>query len=84
MGGASQYALTVGARFRTPELPSRQPLPALCARGLQPSAYNFPGQYPRRYEAELWLAIPGGSRACDSPALFTEDTTWVVEAPWTP
>lgn len=52
--------------------------------GVRLSAYNFPGQYLRHYDAELWLAVPGGSRAYDSPALFTEDTTWAVEAPWTP
>ncbi|MFI8208248.1 AbfB domain-containing protein [Streptomyces werraensis] len=52
--------------------------------GVRLSAYNFPGQYLRHYDAELWLAIPGGTRAYDSPALFAEDTTWAVEAPWTP
>ncbi|MDH3034169.1 AbfB domain-containing protein [Streptomyces sp. TRM75561] len=52
--------------------------------GVRLSAYNFPGQYLRHYGAELWLAIPGGTRAYDSPALFAEDTTWAVEAPWTP
>ncbi|MFJ6728526.1 AbfB domain-containing protein [Streptomyces sp. NPDC091281] len=48
------------------------------------SAYNFPGQYLRHYNAELWLATPGGTHAYDTPALFTEDTTWAVEAPWAP
>ncbi|MFI0504506.1 AbfB domain-containing protein [Streptomyces albogriseolus] len=52
--------------------------------GVRLSAYNFPGQYLRHYGAELWLAVPGGTRAYDSPALFAEDTTWAVEAPWTP
>ncbi|TWD18751.1 glycosyl hydrolase family 2 [Streptomyces sp. T12] len=52
--------------------------------GFRLSAYNFPGQYLRHYDAELWLAVPGGTRAYDSPVRFTEDTTWVVEAPWTP
>ncbi|MBT3149452.1 AbfB domain-containing protein [Streptomyces sp. CHD11] len=52
--------------------------------GVRLSAYNFPGQYLRHYDAELWLAVPGGTRAHDTPALFTEDSTWAVEAPWTP
>ncbi|MEU5764560.1 AbfB domain-containing protein [Streptomyces asoensis] len=48
------------------------------------SAYNFPEQYLRHYNAELWLATPGGTHTWDNPALFTEDTTWSVEAPWAP
>ncbi|SDD90265.1 glycoside hydrolase family 2 [Streptomyces prasinopilosus] len=48
------------------------------------SAHNFPGQYLRHYDARLWLATPGGTHAWDSPALFTEDTTWTVAAPWAP
>ncbi|OQR61527.1 glycoside hydrolase family 2 [Streptomyces maremycinicus] len=48
------------------------------------SAYHFPEQYLRHYDAELWLATPGGTHAWDNPALFTEDTTWSVEAPWAP
>ncbi|EGX58501.1 putative hydrolase [Streptomyces zinciresistens K42] len=52
--------------------------------GVRLSAYNYPEQYLRHYGGELWLAIPGGTRAWDKPALFTEDTTWAVEAPWAP
>ncbi|MFD3628077.1 AbfB domain-containing protein [Streptomyces sp. NPDC058698] len=52
--------------------------------GVRLSAYNFPGQYLRHYDAELWLAVPGGSRAWDNSAHFTEDTTWAVQAPWAP
>ncbi|CAL9636722.1 AbfB domain-containing protein [Streptomyces sp. enrichment culture] len=52
--------------------------------GVRLSAHNFPGQYLRHYGAELWLAVPGGTRAWDSPAHFTEDTTWAVEGPWAP
>ncbi|MFF3897160.1 AbfB domain-containing protein [Streptomyces sp. NPDC001812] len=48
------------------------------------SAHNFPGQYLRHYDAQLWLATPGGTHAWDNPALFTEDTTWTVAAPWAP
>ncbi|MEU5333339.1 AbfB domain-containing protein [Streptomyces asoensis] len=48
------------------------------------SAYDFPEQYLRHYNAELWLATPGGTHTWDNPALFTEDTTWSVEAPWAP
>ncbi|PWI13061.1 glycoside hydrolase family 2 [Streptomyces sp. Act143] len=52
--------------------------------GVRLSAYNFPEQYLRHYNAELWLATPGGTHTYDTPALFTEDTTWAVEAPWAP
>ncbi|MFJ4753998.1 AbfB domain-containing protein [Streptomyces sp. NPDC088763] len=52
--------------------------------GVRLSAYNFPEQYLRHYNAELWLATPGGTQTWDNPALFTEDTTWAVEAPWAP
>ncbi|WP_369216006.1 AbfB domain-containing protein [Streptomyces flavofungini] len=48
------------------------------------SAYNFPEQYLRHYNSELWLATPGGTHTWDGPALFTEDTTWSVDAPWAP
>ncbi|MET9619618.1 AbfB domain-containing protein [Streptomyces sp. NPDC006464] len=54
------------------------------AGGVRLSAYNFPGQYLRHYEAQLWLATPGGAHTWDNPALFTEDTTWAVDAPWAP
>lgn len=52
--------------------------------GVRLSASNFPEQYLRHYNAELWLATPGGSHAWDNPASFTEDTTWAVETPWAP
>ncbi len=52
--------------------------------GVRLSAYNFPEQYLRHYNAELWLAIPGGTRTWDARALFREDTTWAVAAPWAP
>ncbi|KQX61217.1 glycoside hydrolase family 2 [Streptomyces sp. Root1310] len=59
--------------------------PARGANGaVRLSAYNFPEQYLRHYNAELWLATPGGTHTWDNPALFTEDTTWSVEAPWAP
>ncbi|MEU0335392.1 AbfB domain-containing protein [Streptomyces sp. NPDC006193] len=52
--------------------------------GVRLSAAGFPEQYLRHYNAELWLATPGGTHAWDSPAHFAEDTTWAVEAPWAP
>ncbi|MFD9433387.1 AbfB domain-containing protein [Streptomyces sp. NPDC060002] len=48
------------------------------------AAYNFPEQCLRHYNAEVWLATPGGTHTWDSPALFAEDTTWSVDAPWAP
>ncbi|MFF3485757.1 AbfB domain-containing protein [Streptomyces sp. NPDC002701] len=52
--------------------------------GVRLSASNFPEQYLRHYNAELWLATPGGAHAWDNPSSFTEDTTWAVDAPWAP
>ncbi|WP_406840836.1 AbfB domain-containing protein [Streptomyces sp. AHU1] len=52
--------------------------------GVRLSAYNFPEQYLRHFNAELWLATPGGTHTWDNPALFTEDTTWSVETAWAP
>ncbi|MFI8093033.1 AbfB domain-containing protein [Streptomyces sp. NPDC086080] len=52
--------------------------------GIRLSAYNFPEQYLRHYDAELWLAVPGGTRAWDASAHFTADTTWAVASPWAP
>ncbi|MET9496250.1 AbfB domain-containing protein [Streptomyces sp. NPDC006552] len=52
--------------------------------GVRLTAQNFPGQYLRHYNSAVYLAVPGGSRAADDPNLFTEDTTWAVEAPWAP
>ncbi|MYW69795.1 glycoside hydrolase family 2 [Streptomyces sp. SID8379] len=52
--------------------------------GVRLMAQNYPGQYLRHYNSEVYLAVPGGSRAADNPSLFTEDTTWAVEAPWAP
>ncbi|MFG3103974.1 AbfB domain-containing protein [Streptomyces sp. NPDC048182] len=48
------------------------------------SAYNFPDQYLRHYDSTLYLATPGGTHAWEGPSLFTEDTSWAVEAPWAP
>ena len=52
--------------------------------GVRLTAWNFPGQYLRHYNAELWLATPGGPAAYDGAGLFVEDTTWSVDAPWAP
>ncbi|SCE60217.1 AbfB domain-containing protein, partial [Streptomyces sp. OspMP-M43] len=45
---------------------------------------NLPGSYLRHIDSAVWLATPGGGQPFDSPALFTEDTTWAVDAPWAP
>ncbi|MET8446093.1 AbfB domain-containing protein [Streptomyces sp. NPDC005209] len=50
--------------------------------GIRLAASDFPGQYLRHINAELWLARSGGTHAWDNPNSFTEDTTWAVEAPW--
>ncbi|GGX62496.1 AbfB domain-containing protein [Streptomyces fructofermentans] len=58
--------------------------PVAGSGGVRLASYNFPDQYLRHYNAELWLATPGGAHAWDSPALFNEDTTWAVESAWAP
>lgn len=52
--------------------------------GVRLTAWNFPGQYLRHYNAELWLATPGGANPYDGAGLFVQDTTWSVDAPWAP
>ncbi|GAB3278954.1 AbfB domain-containing protein [Kineosporia babensis] len=52
--------------------------------GIKLTAWNFPGQYLRHYDAELWLATPGGNNAWDNDTSYDADTTWAVEAPWAP
>ncbi|MER7279855.1 AbfB domain-containing protein [Dactylosporangium sp. NPDC000244] len=52
--------------------------------GVRLTAWNFPGQYLRHYNAELWLATPGGPSPYDGAGLFVEDTTWSIDAPWAP
>ncbi|MCE0539205.1 AbfB domain-containing protein [Kineosporia rhizophila] len=52
--------------------------------GVKFTAWNFPGQYLRHYDAELWLATPGGNNAWDNDTSYAADTTWAVEAPWVP
>ncbi|MGP4007037.1 AbfB domain-containing protein [Streptomyces sp. 4N124] len=52
--------------------------------GIRLSAANFPRQYLRHINAELWLAQLGGTHSWDNPAAFTEDTTWAIAAPWAP
>lgn len=52
--------------------------------GVRFTSANLPGSYLRHIDSEVWLATPGGGRTFDNPALFTEDTTWAVDAPWAP
>ncbi len=54
------------------------------AGGVRLASYNFPDQFLRHYDAQLWLATPGGAKAYDTASRFTEDTTWAVAAPWAP
>ncbi|WP_238008227.1 AbfB domain-containing protein [Dactylosporangium sp. AC04546] len=52
--------------------------------GVRLTAWGFPGQYLRHYNAELWLATPGGPSTYDNPSSFLADTTWSVDAAWAP
>ncbi|WP_345496148.1 AbfB domain-containing protein, partial [Streptomyces flavovirens] len=52
--------------------------------GVRLTSANLPGSYLRHIGSEVWLATPGGTHAWDQQALFTEDTTWAVDAPWAP
>lgn len=54
------------------------------AGGVRLTSANLPGSYLRHIGSEVWLATPGGTHAWDQQALFTEDTTWAVDAPWAP
>lgn len=50
--------------------------------GIRLVVSDFPGMYLRHINAELWLAQSGGTHSWDTPAAFTEDTSWAFEAPW--
>lgn len=54
------------------------------SNGARFMAKEFPGQYLRHYDSQVYLAVPGGAREGDQPTLFTEDTTWEIVDPWAP
>jgi non-reducing end alpha-L-arabinofuranosidase len=43
---------------------------------------NFPTKYIRHYNFTAYIASNGGSNAWDSTASWSDDTSWVVSAPW--
>nr|BFE57269.1 alpha-L-arabinofuranosidase B [Dactylosporangium thailandense] len=45
---------------------------------------NFSDRYIRHYNNLLYIASNGGSNAWDAAALWSDDVSWVVTAPWTP
>jgi hypothetical protein len=45
---------------------------------------NYPSRYIRHYNNNVYIASNGGTNAFDATALWADDTSWVVTAPWTP
>ncbi|GHH81439.1 alpha-N-arabinofuranosidase [Kitasatospora indigofera] len=47
-------------------------------------SYNFADRYVRHYAGTGYIASDGGSNSFDATALWPDDVSWVVTAPWTP
>ncbi|MBW8804193.1 MAG: AbfB domain-containing protein [Catenulisporales bacterium] len=43
---------------------------------------NFPTKYIRHYSYTVYIASNGGTNAWDSTNFWSDDTSWVVSAPW--
>ncbi|MFC1418993.1 alpha-L-arabinofuranosidase B [Streptacidiphilus cavernicola] len=43
---------------------------------------NYPGKYLRHYDYIGYIASDGGSNAWDSATSWSDDTSWLVAAPW--
>ncbi|RAG84156.1 alpha-N-arabinofuranosidase [Streptacidiphilus pinicola] len=44
---------------------------------------NYPTKYLRHYDYTVYLAGDGGSNAWDATAFWAQDTSWLVDQPWT-
>ncbi|WP_395805176.1 AbfB domain-containing protein [Archangium minus] len=46
--------------------------------------YNFPGNYLRHSNAEVWLAAGGADSGSNRTASLIEDASWDVTSAWAP
>ncbi|MEO5875460.1 MAG: alpha-L-arabinofuranosidase B [Streptosporangiaceae bacterium] len=56
----------------------------LSGRGNSFASSNYPTRYIRHYSNNVYIASNGGSNSFDATALWAEDASWAVTAPWTP
>ncbi|MCO5971930.1 alpha-L-arabinofuranosidase B [Actinoallomurus soli] len=51
-------------------------------QGVSLASYNYPDRFIRHYNNTVYVASNGGSHTFDSSTSWTDDVSWVVEAPW--
>ncbi|MGM1063286.1 AbfB domain-containing protein [Saccharothrix sp. Mg75] len=52
--------------------------------GVKLRSLNELGASVRHHSAEVWVAVDGGAHPYDAPSSYDADTTWAVDAPWSP
>ena len=58
------------------------PQPGNSGQGYSFQSVNYPDKYIRHYDYVVYIASDGGSNPWDTPALWPDDTTWLVSQPW--
>ena len=58
------------------------PRPGNSGQGYSFQSVNYPDKYIRHYNYVVYIASDGGSNPWDNPALWPDDTTWLVTQPW--
>jgi hypothetical protein len=53
-------------------------------QGTSFASYNYPDRFIRHYNNTVYIAANGGTNAFDSSTSWADDTSWAVNAPWTP
>jgi hypothetical protein len=56
--------------------------PGNSGQGQSFQSANYPAKYVRHYSYGVYIASNGGSNAWDSSTLWSDDTSWMVGAPW--
>jgi hypothetical protein len=62
------------------------PGPGNSGQGTSFQSVNFPGRFIRHFNFTVYLASDGppGTNPWDTPTSWTDDTSWLVAAPWAP
>jgi hypothetical protein len=58
------------------------PQPGNGGRAVSFESVNYPDKYIRHYDYVVYIASDGGWNPWDTPALWPDDTTWLVSRPW--
>ncbi|MCO5994347.1 alpha-L-arabinofuranosidase B [Actinoallomurus rhizosphaericola] len=51
-------------------------------QGVSLASYNYPDRFIRHYNNTVYVASNGGSHTFDSSTSWTDDVSWIVDAPW--